>query len=118
MTGGKIKIEEDFYDTNPIQRFDIVGHIVPSDNLFQAKRIIGLSEETIEIKNGAILIDGQILEEPHEFDKIKKDFGPVVIPQNHYFLLGDNRNKSYDSRAWGTLPREAIRGKVVQIKNP
>ncbi|MGQ8365834.1 S26 family signal peptidase [Glaciecola sp. 1036] len=42
MSGGKIKIEEDYYDTNRIQRFGIVGHIVPSNNLFQAKRIIGL----------------------------------------------------------------------------
>ncbi len=64
------------------------------------------------------MIDGQNLDEPYEFDKIKMDYGPVVIPKNHYFLLGDNRNQSNDSRYWGTLPLESIRGKVVEIKNP
>lgn len=70
------------------------------------KRIIGLPGEKIEIKDGKVYINDSTepLDEPYLREKpFKEDFGPVTVPENSYFMLGDNRNHSSDSRAWHTF---------------
>jgi signal peptidase I len=76
------------------------------------KRIIGLPGETVEMTNGAVLIDGQALPEPYLDDPGAYTRAPSVVPEDEYFVLGDNRNNSSDSRSWGMLPREDIVGKA------
>lgn len=82
------------------------------------KRIIGLPGDTIWVKNNEIYLNGELLEEyyiPEEFDTRAGSFtsnGPVTIPEGAYFVLGDNRSHSSDSRAWGPVPLEKIVGKV------
>ena len=81
------------------------------------KRIIGLPGETIRIKKGKVFIDGEKLNEIHEFDLIE-DGGmareKVILGEDEYFLLGDNRNNSKDSRnvELGIVKREQMEGKV------
>ena len=120
----------DQYSSIHIERFDIVMIKAPEwtknvgiekGDVKYVKRIIGLPGEKIEIRNNQIFINDKLLEEP--FEKITdsndevKDFPAIIIPENEYFLLGDNRPKSLDSRYWkpATIKREDVLGKVVKI---
>ena len=119
----------DRYSSSPIARFDIVMFNAPEElkkisgekDMKLIKRIIGLPNEKIEIREHKIYINDVLLDEP--FEKIvdekdrKKDFPAMRIPENHYFLLGDNRPYSLDSRYWkqATIKKEDVLGKVVEI---
>ncbi|HIY01791.1 MAG TPA: signal peptidase I [Candidatus Blautia faecipullorum] len=100
------------------ERFDIIIFKYPDDEsqLF-IKRLIGLPGETVEIKNGKVFIDGA--EEPLDDSFVREtplgDFGPVKVPENCYFMLGDNRNNSRDSRYWDNtfVTFDEIVGKAV-----
>lgn len=76
------------------------------------KRVVGLPGETVAVQDGKVLINGQPLSEPYIKAPPAQDSDPVTIPPNHFFMMGDNRNNSRDSRVWGTLPRENVIGKT------
>jgi signal peptidase I len=82
------------------------------------KRIIGLPGDTIEVKNGSLYLNGEKLSEvylPDDFVTRPGNYtlsGPVVVPEGNYFVVGDNRDHSSDSRFWGTVSFEKIVGKV------
>lgn len=82
---------------------------------FYAKRLIGMPNETIEIRDKAIYIDGELLEEPYPVAPIRSGevFGPEKLAEDEYFILGDNRPNSSDSRRVGPIPKDQIVGKVV-----
>jgi len=79
------------------------------------KRIIGLPGETIEGIDGVVYINGEPLKEDYLKEPMIGSFGPYVVPEGHYFMMGDNRNQSYDSRMWTNkfVARDKIRGKAV-----
>jgi signal peptidase I len=81
------------------------------------KRIIGVPGDTVEIRNHAAWINGRPLVEPYlnTSNGGMDDFGPVTVPAGNFFVMGDNRGNSYDSRFWGFVPREAIVGSPVII---
>jgi signal peptidase I len=95
------------------------------------KRVIGLPGETLELRDKKVSINGQPLDEPYvhfleppgtssEFREVtsydvRERYGPVTIPPNQYFVMGDNRDNSQDSRYWGFLPRDYIKGKALVI---
>jgi signal peptidase I len=116
--GDQLVIDRSFYKRgNTVNRFDVIAFLVSSE-LFHYKRVIGLPNENIEIRNGEVFIDGRLLQEP--FDKepwAETNFGPILIPQNEYFVLGDNRPNSADSRIWepATIKQENILGKIVDV---
>jgi signal peptidase I len=76
------------------------------------KRIIGLPGETVEVRNGAVYVDGKPMDEPYISEKPSYSCGPVVVPNGQYYVLGDNRNNSSDSHSWGFLPKENIIGQA------
>jgi signal peptidase I len=98
------------------QRGDVVVLRSPRDpDRDIIKRIIGLPGETVEIKNGKVYIDvfdGRPLEEPYIHGKPRGSMAPTKIEENHYFVLGDNRARSLDSRQLGLMPKENIIGKA------
>ena len=95
------------------------------------KRVIGLPGETVELRDKKVYINGTPLDEPYvhflsppsgpsEFHEVtsfdvRERYGPVTVPPDHYFMMGDNRDNSQDSRYWGFLPRENIKGKSLVI---
>lgn len=86
------------------------------------KRVIGLSGETIAIRNGIVYIDGQVLDQsawPVTIDTRRyPEIPEQIIPAGHYFVMGDNRPESEDSRVWGFLPRENVKGRAFVLYWP
>ncbi len=111
-------------------RGDIIIHKTGEKGVDYIKRIIALPGEKVEIKaleNGAnyIFINGKLLQEPYvkseyEYPKCLPEMicGPFIVPDNNYYVLGDNRGNSFDSRYYGTIDRSAIKGKVSHIYFP
>jgi signal peptidase I len=96
------------------QRGDIIVFRDPRDDDRKLiKRIVGLPGETVETGNRGVFIDGELLEEPYLLASANRNDGESVsIPAEHYYVLGDNRGNSSDSRSWGTLPDDEIVGKA------
>jgi signal peptidase I len=79
------------------------------------KRVIGLPGDTVESYGGQLLVNGLRLDEPYVHNPSYYDFGPVHVPDGRYFVLGDNRGDSSDSRYWGCLPRANIIGRAAYV---
>jgi signal peptidase I len=116
----RLVIEKISYHFNPPVRGDIVV-FWPPENLFPQskrrdafiKRVIGLPGDTVEITGGTVFVNDEPLDE--DYIKAEPDYiwGPEAVPSDQYLVLGDNRNSSYDSHAWGFVPRENIIGRAV-----
>jgi signal peptidase I len=92
------------------------------------KRVIGLPGETVELRAKKIYIDGKPLDEPYVHflrpasglsevtsADVSENYGPVTVPQDQFFVMGDNRDNSQDSRYWGYLPRGNVKGEALMI---
>ena len=115
MAGDRIIINRLSYVNESPQRGDIISFYFPDDEseLF-LKRIIALPNEVIEGKDGIIYINGEPLTTDYTSIISYDDFGPYTIPENCYFVMGDNRTNSYDSRYWEHkfVPIDSIVGKA------
>lgn len=118
MTGDRIFGNRLAYKNHTPERGDIVIFRFPDDEtqLF-IKRVIGLPGETVEIKDGKVYINESPtpLDEPYVKVHALGDYGPVTVPEGGYFMMGDNRNQSADSRFWvhPFVMEEKILGKAV-----
>lgn len=88
---------------------------------FLVKRIVALPGETVEARGGVLFVNGRELAEPYTDTLIEDgDFGPVTVPEGHYFVMGDNRHRaaSTDSRTFRAVPAELIKGKAQLVLWP
>jgi len=130
-------LERALLPVRDIRRGDVIVFKYPDepDRDF-IKRVIGLPGETVELRNKKVYVNGQPLDEPYvhflepaaesqevtSFD-VRERYGPVTVPsratdpkkEDQYFVMGDNRDNSQDSRYWGFLPRSYIKGKALMI---
>ena len=98
------------------QRGDVMIFRYPEDpRLDYIKRIIGLPGDDVEVRDGIVYVNGEALSESYIKEKPFSDFGPVTVGSDEYFVMGDNRNHSSDSRVWGTVPRKNIEGRAVFV---
>lgn len=118
---GDYLISEKFslFFKNP-ERFDVIIFKSPVHDDYYIKRIIGLPGETVEIKEGKIIIynsqnpNGFVLQESYQTIPLSYNENfKITLGKDEYFVLGDNRQASFDSRKWGALKRENIKGKVL-----
>ena len=124
-------LERTLLPIDTIARGDIIVFKYPEDPERDfIKRVIGLPGETLELRNKQVYINGTPLEEPYvhflfpagnpgeadftDFD-VRRNYGPVTVPEEQYFMMGDNRDNSQDSRYWGFMPRSYVRGKALFV---
>ena len=118
--GQNVSVDTRAYANHPPQRRDIVLFTPPDQNsrLF-IKRVIAIPGDQLLITNGTVSINGQVVSEPYlpeawVYNASWPSSGqPVVVPANQYFVMGDNRNHSSDSRTFGFVPLAAIQGKLL-----
>lgn len=127
------------FGNHPLSRGEVVVFTYPDKpKTFYVKRLVGLPGDVIRLSKGTLSINDvpmtyETVEEQNWFEIVKEktpegerrltraknpstsDFGPLVVPPNHAFMLGDNRDSSDDSRYWGAVPIERIEGKVLVI---
>jgi len=117
----RIFINKFVYHFEPIQRGDIVVFWYPLDpSKSYIKRVLGLPGEWVSVKEGRVYVNGKLLMEPYlPPDSLDRQSYPAVhVEPHHYYVLGDRRESSNDSRAWGTVDRKYIYGKAVFVYWP
>ena len=103
----------DLYVFSPPQRGDIVVfHLLDRQGADLVKRVVGLPGETVEMRDGRVYVNGDLLEEPYLSSFDDSNEPPVVVPEGAYFVLGDNRAVSFDSRSMGPIDQTQIIGKA------
>ena len=122
--GDHILVNKFLYYFQPVRRGDIIVFKFPQDETRDfIKRVIGLPGDTVEIRGKQVLINGAPLDEPYavygdwpvaRFGEREK-LGPLVVPPDRMFMMGDNRDHSMDSRVWGFLDVNKVKGKAFIV---
>ena len=113
-TGDRLVVDRIGSEWGPIRRFDMVVFECPdSPGVDYVKRVVGLPGERLELRRGELYVDGEFVEQrfPHEGEEFST-YPEVTLGEDEYYVLGDNRPRSRDSRAFGKIKRCAIEGVV------
>ncbi len=124
IEGDRILVSKFLYHFRPPRRGEIVVFRYPEDPKRPfIKRLVALGGDTVEIREGQILVNGQVLKEAEVFQSIHyvndglygKTRQVIQVPPNHFYVLGDNSRSSHDSRFWGFVPARFLIGRAVCI---
>lgn len=116
--GELLLTEKVSYRFQDVKRGDVVVFAAPTARKVDfIKRIIGLPGDSVEIQNGSVFINGKELKEPYETQSTDGNLN-TTVGENHYFVLGDNRMASSDSRSFGTIEKGAIKGRAWLVYWP
>jgi signal peptidase I len=126
LVGDHILVDKNATTLDKINRKDIVVFVYPENPSKDfVKRLVGLPGDTIEIQSKELFINGESFSENYTIhtdpnilpsDKYPRDnLGPIKVPPDHIFVMGDNRDQSFDSRFWGFVDISKIKGKVTKI---
>lgn len=102
----------------PIRRGDVVVFKYPPEPEQDfIKRVVGLPGESVSLRHGYLHVNGRAVEEPYVDKRYRLDesFEPLRLKRGNYFVLGDHRNRSSDSREWGTVPARLIKGRALLV---
>ena len=111
----RLIVDRIIYRFDVVHRGDIIVFTAPEaaqEDKDLVKRVIGLPGDKLEVIQGRIYIDDKVLNEPYVEAPADYNYGPVTIPPDSYFMLGDNRRYSKDSHVWGYVPSDNILGRV------
>jgi signal peptidase I len=114
--GERIIVNKFIYRFHPIERSDVVVFWYPKDpSVSFIKRVVGLPGDTVEIRNGVLHVNGQVVREEYLSPRFRDNDThlPTEVKKGYYFVLGDHRNSSNDSRSWGEVPEKYIYGRAV-----
>lgn len=100
------------------RREDVVTFNLPGEEIPLIKRVVALPGETVEVRDGQVFIDGELLEEPWTIQLGGPDYPSTIVPPLHVFVLGDNRPSSRDSRYFGPVPLDQIIGRALFVYWP
>jgi len=118
VQGEVIFVNKLAYRLGSVERGDIVTfHYPKNPELDYIKRAVGLPGDEVMIENGEVFVNGIKLDEPY-INVTTTDEGTWIVPEDMYFVLGDNRRDSVDSRAWGFVPEEDLIGKALAVYWP
>lgn len=123
------RLESALLPNRDIRRGDIIVFKYPEEPERDfIKRVIGLPGETIELRNKKVYVNGAAIDEPYAHFlfpaspegqakpwDLRETYGPVTVPSDQLFMMGDNRDNSQDSRFWGFLPRSFVKGRALVI---
>lgn len=120
QVGDRVLVSKLAYRFSQPKPGDIVVFIAPTEvSRDFIKRVIATEEQTVQIKRGKVFIDGRLREEPQvRKDQDLSNYGPVTIPKDNIFVMGDNRANSFDSRLFGPLSEKKLVGKAFLIYWP
>jgi len=110
--------ESNLLPLRTIRRGDVIVFKYPIEpEVDYIKRVIGLPGDTVEIRRGYVYVNGELLDEPYvnEAYRQREMLTPLVVQPDHYFVMGDHRDSSADSRVWGQVPRSLIKGRALLI---
>ncbi len=109
-----------------VHRSDVVVFVFPLDPTKDfIKRVIGVGGDTVQVKNGRVFLNGEPMPDPHAHFEVppqerspyspRDNYGPATVPAGEFFMMGDNRDRSYDSRFWGYVKLDQIEGRAMFI---
>ncbi|MBI1851885.1 MAG: signal peptidase I [Planctomycetes bacterium] len=113
--GDRLVVDKISYLVTDIHRFDVIVLRAPNPNpkgMDFIKRVVGLPGEKVMLRDGRVFVNDQEISGDFQPERSHDDYGERIVPSGEYFVLGDNRPCSNDSRSFGMIKREAIRGKI------